>query len=113
MPEIGTHYFVCVTHVNMGMKGTLNVTLAAVGVYTGPEPVLYPNPADEVIHIELRNPMKVSYVLTDQKGETVMKAGSDGALESLEIPVKELPQGTYLLTLYGGVGEYRCRIILR
>lgn len=113
VPDLGIHYFVCVTHVDMGMKGTVNVSLAAVGVYTGPEPVLYPNPADKVIRVDMRTPVSVQYTLIDQKGDLVMKSKSDGLIESLEIPVNDLPQGVYLLTLYGGVGEYRCRIVLR
>lgn len=93
----GTHYYVCVPHVSLGMKGSIVV----LGPTAIPEPLfppvsLFPNPANELLTVKANAELiGVDYAIFDGNGKQV----SAGKLENEEtaIYLNGLNSGIYFL----------------
>jgi plastocyanin len=93
----GTHYYVCVPHVSLGMKGSIVV----LGPTTIPEPQfppisLFPNPANEQLAVKASIELiGTDYKIFDGSGKQV----ATGKLENEEtkINVSGLTSGIYFL----------------
>lgn len=72
---VGTHYYVCVNHVTLGMKGTITVqsTSAVPVVKTENDMLIYPNPVKDNITVQFNNPTSnpVEIKLFDLQGKLV------------------------------------------
>lgn len=58
---------------------------------------IFPNPTRDFVNVDLKKENKVTYLLTDLKGKTLL----NGQLASIQnkIDLSEYPDGTYILTL--------------
>lgn len=91
------------------------------GIYPNPEPEnfgsLYPNPAADhcLIPIHLTSGIDVRLIITDLAGRTLMQESHqlNAGCSTLEIPVKVLPEGIYLITLQGDTGWKTTRKLIR
>lgn len=107
VPDAGMHYYVCVPHASMGMKGTINV-LSAAGLNNllAAEINFFPNPAREVINVIVPGTEKTDIRLSNLAGQDLLlKEGQAGIIET--ISVADLPRGLYILTINNGVAEYK------
>ncbi len=92
----GIHYFVCLPHVTMGMKGSFTVLGPASIPFTGSieNTFISPNPATDVIIAKAgRNSLGSMYTIIDLLGKKV----AEGKLENNENPIEisHLPPGAY------------------
>lgn len=93
----GVHYYVCVPHVSLGMKGTITV-LGPAGIASNivPPLSLFPNPANAAISIKTTTDLVGSdFIILDVTGKLIM----EGKLESREtlINISALNNGIYFL----------------
>jgi plastocyanin len=126
LTQTGIHYYVCVPHASMGMKGTITVN-SATDVKTVRETIPdnfvlmqnYPNPFNPATTISFALGAKSFVLLTvfDLVGKRV------GTLLSVELPpgrysqqwnAADLPSGVYFYRLQAGdFGETKKLILLR
>jgi len=70
---------------------------------------IYPNPSDDIINVRLQQPFALPVVdvtLYDISGKTITSYKIDGRQQSFTIPVRNIPGGTYTLTLQAGTETY-------
>lgn len=74
------------------------------------EVVLYPNPAKDMAHLEIRpeQNLTLELTLTDINGRTVYRSNKilySAAKHTIDVPIKNLPSGNYIYSLHeaGGV----------
>lgn len=117
---VGTHYFVCVPHASMGMKGTIIVQSVATGVEdnvlnTGIS--VYPNPSDGKFQIDIDNSHlgdKVYLEIYTMHGNKIFEATTQDLQQSNLIDLSRFPEGFYIVTFYVETGTaYKKIIILR
>ncbi|MBD80156.1 MAG: hypothetical protein CL840_14680 [Crocinitomicaceae bacterium] len=71
---------------------------------------VYPNPANDFIHIDLEQGAKVNYSLTDLSGRTT----KFGIISDSEVLlVSDLPKGVYILRLNDGMSEVQQKILIQ
>lgn len=79
----------------------------------GSEVSVYPNPASDVLHITLSDPLEHSVVtLYNMVGQAVYAQGYDNT-GSLEIPVHQLTDGLYLLSMESGGRTLHQKIMIQ
>jgi plastocyanin len=99
--EIGTIYYVCQPHANMGMKGRIIVeTNTTITEVPTPQFRIYPNPAVNEISIESSDAQEL--ILIDVQGREVMKTMLKG---NDTVDVSSLPEGNYTATLRNTGGD--------
>jgi len=99
---IGTHWYVCTTHVASGMKGII-----IVGTPTGieestvlPDISIFPNPAIDLITVRASNNLLgTQYFITDQHGSQMLTGKIDS--ETISINISQLKNGIYLFQVAG------------
>ncbi len=76
---------------------TLNLTLDFTGISESIERsiIVYPNPTNDVLNIEIPAESEENYVLFDGRGRTLREGRLNGTLS--QISLKELPVGSYFL----------------
>lgn len=99
---VGTHYYVCTSHVTLGMKGIIivqnNSGIADNKLQAGIS--VYPNPANNLMTIKAGNDLVGSqYLISDQTGRQVL----DGKLanEATPVDISQLTPGIYLIQVAG------------
>jgi trimeric autotransporter adhesin len=100
IPLANGNYRVIVGDI-LGCHGTSNgYNIAGVGVtqVSADEISIYPNPANNVVHIE--SPVAVRAVITGMEGKTLIDENN-----AHEININSLANGLYLITLYDGNGN--------
>jgi len=117
IPTSGTHYYVCVPHSGMGMKGIINV-VSTMGVENSQSMVFsfYPNPAVDVINVNFSSGDNsgVTYSVFNLAGQKMRSAKVQmGDQNSISIPVADLPRGIYMVTVSNGNAQRTKRIILQ
>lgn len=80
------------TYTYSVVLGTEENTLAASEIY--------PNPAQDVVHVSLEKPADVSIILFDLSGKAVKTTASSGMIHSVSLA--GIPSGTYLLSMISG-----------
>ena len=74
--------------------------------------LLYPNPADEVVHIELPTCTgEVKVNIYDLNGTVVKQVISD--IHTMQIPVGDLPSGQYIIQLHNDQTILQKKIVIR
>jgi plastocyanin len=99
---VGTHYYVCNPHADLGMKGVIIVSTA-----TGLEDIpgqtdisIFPNPAIDLITVRAgKYLLGAQYSLTDQYGRQMLVGKIDS--ETISINISQLNNGIYLLNVAG------------
>jgi len=95
---VGTHYYVCQSHVSSGMKGTI-VVQNITGIDDSKMPPgfsVYPNPAHTTVTIEPEeNSSGNKLYITDLAGKIVATLNPDH--ERTTIDISTLARGTYLI----------------
>lgn len=68
---------------------------------------IYPNPSQGVLHIKMLayKPQQIRYVLSDISGRTLRKGRLDLNNEEAQLPIEQLANGTYLLSIITNVGK--------
>jgi plastocyanin len=99
---VGTHWYVCTSHVLQGMKGII-----IVGIPTGLDENLiqkdisvFPNPAVDLINIKANNNLLgTHYFITDQYGRQMLTGKIES--ETTTIDISQFNNGVYLFQLAG------------
>lgn len=102
----GQLFYICDSHISQGMKGAIivNPSIGVSEVHLG-EHTLYPNPVEDVLHINLSEPQTISiYSLEGKKVEDFENAENT-------INVGHLSPGTYILVLGEGQNIERIRFL--
>lgn len=101
LPEqlgIGTHYFVCIPHAALGMKGTIIVE-GSTGISENQlkqHISVFPNPASNLITIKSSNNLtSLTYIISDQTGRQVLSGKLNN--ETTPIDINKFPAGTYFI----------------
>ena len=103
---IGTHYYVCVPHASMPMKGII-IVQSVTGIAENqlqPGFSVYPNPTDQLLTIKANSTLVGSeYSITDRSGRQVLS----GSLvnESTPVNMSQLTSGIYLFQIRGQKGQ--------
>jgi plastocyanin len=114
---VGTHWYVCVPHASMGMKGKIIVeaTTGIEGVQPQPYVSIFPNPTNGKIHL-LANGSKLinNYNLTvfDMTGKNVYSTTNADRLELNQIDLSGLAKGIYVVRIFDGINIYNRKLIL-
>jgi plastocyanin len=96
----GTHYYVCIPHASMGMKGTIlvNNTTEISELSSISNITIFPNPASSVLFLTLTEDVQnLSYEMIDIKGNSISEGSVSG--NSASIDISQFPQGIYVLSL--------------
>ena len=97
---VGTHYFVCVPHAGMGMKGQIIVEdVTGISAKTAQSSIsFYPNPATDLITIKTsQNIQGLPFIISDNTGKQVMNGLLLNQTTSLDISA--LATGVYFLQI--------------
>jgi len=99
---IGTHYYICTSHVTLGMKGIIivenNSGIADNKLQAGIS--VYPNPANNLMTIKAANDLVGSqYLISDQTGRQVLNGKL--ANEATPVDISQLTPGVYLIQVVG------------
>lgn len=99
---VGTHYYVCTSHVTLGMKGIIivqdNSGIADNKLQAGIS--VYPNPANNLMTIKAANDLVGSqYLISDQTGRQVLNGKL--ANEATPVDISQLTPGVYLIQVVG------------
>jgi len=99
----GNHYFVCIPHASMGMKGLIIASeTMTIGSVTGkPDFNIAPNPASNFIQVYFRNyasAKNYSLNILDITGRSIYKS-SKIAANSFSISTTEFRNGIYILQI--------------
>jgi plastocyanin len=106
---LGTHWYVCVPHASIGMKGTIIVKdpsssddYEAVGYY------VYPNPVSRLLTIRSQDDLAgVPYLLTDPNGKSVLNGNLYGEVSWIDLTA--LAPGVYIFQV-SGLKKYAVKI---
>jgi len=99
---IGTHYYVCVPHASLGMKGIIIVqsTTDIPGNLFRPDFSVYPNPSKDLVTIKAKsNVVGLNYFIIDQAGRKVFEGKLNS--ESTPVDISHLAKGFYYLEIAG------------
>jgi len=95
---VGTHYYVCQSHVSSGMKGTI-IVQNTTGIEDRSMPPgfsVYPNPAHTTLTVdEAENNSGNKLYISDMTGRIVETIKPDQEITTIDI--SGLPNGTYLI----------------
>ena len=114
-------YYASKIQVNFTSDNNLNAagfkvhwTTSGVGIEDfGSEVSVHPNPASDVLYITLSDPLEHSDVtLYNMVGQAVYSQGYDNT-GSLEIPVSQLPNGLYVLSMESGGRTLHQKIVIQ
>jgi len=67
--------------------------------------MLLPNPASDILHIQLETPMKGMAMISDLSGRTLQVFSIVENVEVIDMPVADLANGVYVLSLYDESGK--------
>jgi hypothetical protein len=70
----------------------------------------WPNPVGRQLHVLVREPAPVEYLLTDLGGKEMRRGAFLAGAEGI-IPMDNCPPGVYILQLGSGVQSYRQKIV--
>jgi plastocyanin len=99
----GTYYYICTAHIDVGMKGKINVS-AATGI-TKPELEkqfnVYPVPANDFLNFRKNSPLPVSELrILDITGRTLSVISNPvQSDEEVKIDISDLVKGIYFLNV--------------
>lgn len=99
---VGTHYYVCGPHADLGMKGIIIVgTATGIEVLPGQADIsIFPNPAFDFIRVKAGNDFSgTQYSILDQHGIQMFSGKLESELTSVNI--SQLKNGVYLFQLEG------------
>ena len=100
---VGTHYYVCMPHASLGMKGKIIVGNSTAIVETKADQgvTLGSNPVRDVIQLTINesNLLGSDYRLFNQVGQLMMSAKLSGIIN--QIAVNQLPAGVYFMQIAG------------
>jgi plastocyanin len=103
---IGTHYYVCVPHASMQMKGII-IVQSVTGIAENqlqPGFSVYPNPADQLLTIKANSTLIGSeYFICDRSGRQVLSGNLVN--ESMPVNISKLTSGIYLFQIKGQKGQ--------
>ena len=105
------HYTVCLTVCNANTCDTAckEVEVEIVSTVTtqegGQKIMLLPNPASDILHIQLETPMKGMAMISDLSGRTLQVFSIVENVEVIDMPVADLANGVYVLSLYDESGK--------
>lgn len=74
--------------------------------------VVWPNPADELLHVQLPGDQGGIVVVHDVQGREVYRTGWNGAGEALVLPVADLSPGAYSVQLLGASAPWSKRFVV-
>ncbi len=101
---LGTYNYQCTFHFTLGMIGTIYVvdpTISVASVGTDPAFTIFPNPASDIIHLQLSQSLiPASVSLTDIMGKQVMSRNN--VTISTDINVHNIPNGSYIISVQQG-----------
>lgn len=69
------------------------------------ESKIYPNPTADIVNIELQQKNKVTYLLTNFSGKTILEGQFNDYLNKLDL--SEQPSGVYILSLISATGKQK------
>lgn len=119
LPEflgVGTHYYVCTSHVSSGMKGIIIVEAATnikrneiQNAFT-----VYPNPSKGKFELLAGSLSKLNYTLDIYAihGAKIYSISFENDMTSKEIDLSFFPKGIYILKLYNGKEIYNRKIYI-
>lgn len=87
------------------LEGILLSTGTREPLAAATEMLLYPNPASDVLNVEMKGRVVNSFALFNSSGQEVLNVPVSGGSSSVQIRVDDLPVGLYLLTGYDKQGE--------
>jgi plastocyanin len=103
---IGTHYYVCVPHASMPMKGII-IVQGVTGIAENqlqPGFSVYPNPTDQLLTIKANSTLIGSeYFITDRTGRQVFSGNLVN--ESTLVDLGQLTSGIYFFQIKGQKGR--------
>lgn len=95
---VGTHYYVCVAHASLGMKGTI-VVQNATGIEENRLPInfsIYPNPSRISVTIKAKeNEIGSVFYIADLNGKKVVSGKLDNEITTIDI--SRLTRGIYMI----------------
>jgi len=101
---LGTYNYQCTFHFTLGMIGTIyvvNPTISVASVVTDPIFKIFPNPASEIIHLQLSQSLiPASVSLTDITGRQVMSRNN--VTISADFNLQSIPNGSYIISVQQG-----------
>lgn len=104
----GSSAFFKVVPVTTGATGTYLLEVTVTDIATGVEEVtsvqdvkLYPNPASNVLHIDLGGIKADKIALSDVTGRTILEMNASGK-STVDMDVKNVTKGNYLVTIHSG-----------
>ncbi|HEX7412698.1 MAG TPA: T9SS type A sorting domain-containing protein [Bacteroidia bacterium] len=111
---VGTHYYVCLNHASMDMKGTIIVQSSA-GIETistqHPALSIYPNPASTIINVKLKmQDGNTNLVITDMLGNTVKQSIIYNPTSIINIA--DLAEGIYNISISSNEGVVNKRLVI-
>lgn len=71
---------------------------------------IYPNPASDIIHVNLHRPLQVNYALSSITGQCLEKGTKFGS--QIDISIKDISKGIYLLELNTDMGKATKKIMV-
>lgn len=116
MTQPGTVYYVCTMHVSLGMKGRIFVSgMNGVNDIVSTTTMAYPNPADQLLHIDPASSGYFSYTITDLSGRDVLQGKEyQPAQSSLAVNISDIATGNYILSVTDADGiTKRSKICIR
>jgi plastocyanin len=97
---IGTHYYVCTSHISADMRGQI-IVQAATGIEDNQIQANYkvfPNPAIDQVDIKaISNQIKSNYSINDISGKQIINGKLTDNITSVDI--RELPKGLYIIVI--------------
>jgi plastocyanin len=114
----GIHYYVCTTHAEFGMKGTITIldpTGIAENTFKNGISV-YPNPSNGSFQLKLDNSLsakKFELGIYTLKGEKVYAQSDIQQTNFTDIEISDLPKGVYIVRLYGKKENYYKKIVIQ
>jgi plastocyanin len=114
----GIHYYVCTSHAEFGMKGTITVLvptgIAETKLKDGIS--IYPNPSNGNFQLKLDNSLSAKEYdlgIYTMKGQKVYAKSGIQQQNSTDIEISDLPKGVYIVRLYGSKENIYRKIVVQ
>jgi plastocyanin len=112
---VGTHYYVCIPHASMGMKGTIIVNPSSLNVKENKPELnfsLYPNPTNGVFNVNLNSSVDVSKIeVYNLLGEVVYNTNVVTAKTTIDLSNNE--RGIYFVKIFVNEAVLTKKIVLQ
>lgn len=115
--EEGTVYYICIPHVQFGMKGTIVV---GTPLSIGASPALvngikvYPNPAQSSVTVQFPEVTQVQSIsLMNAQGGEVLREAINGSISSRMINTADLEKGVYQVLISSPNKRYASKIVVQ